>query len=440
MTKGKPFPLLVRFGIPLMLTSMLRQIYTLCDGVIVSRLLGLEAFAAIGAAAFVAMLPQSMVLGLSQGFEVVFARLYGAGDKEGFRQGKCRAAILLLAGSLAVSVLLILLRVPLLKLLRTPPELLQLSGDYLLVIYSGLSIQAMVDWSASVLRASGDSSTPLRALLISSVINVILDLVLICWIPMGVKGAALATVTAQLVSLCICLRAMRAIPQRFPELGRGEEDGSVRQLLYMGLPPMLRDGIIAVGGLYVQSVINTFGVALVAGMTAAGIYFSALIMAGDAIEGSSATFVGQNTGARCYDRIRSGTNTAAVLAIGCSLLLATAAWIFAPWLVGLITGKSDVEALAMGIHALRCTALFLPFLYLLCMYRAVLQGLGDSVTPMLSGIMELAMRLICVIVLPAFLSYTAVCIAEGVGWFAAAILLIGRYFARIRKLTAEHMK
>ena len=431
MTKGAPFPLLIRFGTPLMLTSLLRQLYSLCDSLIIGRLLGLDAFAAIGAASFVAGLPQNMFLGLSLGYEAVLAQLFGAGDQLGFRSSKRRAGLLSFWGAFVCSVLLILFRDPLLRLLNTPSELIELSGDYLLVIYGGLSIHALFDWAASTLRASGDSQTPLRAIFISSVCNIIVDLLLVYVIPLGVQGAALGTVIAQLVSLAVCLKAMHANPPQFPPAASAKVDGSTKRLLYMGLPPMLRDGVISVGGLFVQSVINSFGVALVAGMTASGVYFTVMNMAGDGIEGAVATFVGQNVGAGLRDRIQHGTKTAALLAVTLSALTAAAAWVLAPHLIALITGYGDQEALRMGTFALRCTALFLPALYLLCMYRAALQGMGDSVTPMLSGFTELALRVVCVLFLPPYISYGAACIAEGVGWLGAAVLLIVRYIVSI---------
>lgn len=433
MTKGAPLPLLLRFGTPLMLTSLLRQLYTLCDSLIIGRLLGLEAFAAIGAAGFVAGLPQSMFLGLSLGYEAVLAQLFGSGDAAGFRAARRRTALLSFFGAFAASMILIVLREPLLELLNTPAELMSLSGDYLLVIYSGLSIHALFDWASSVLRASGDSRTPLNATFLSSLCNVAIDLLLIYGIPLGVKGAALGTVAAHLISLLICLKAMGKGRLQFPEAAPHRVDGSVKRLLQMGLPPMLRDGVIAIGGLFVQSVVNSFGVALVAGMSASGVYFSVMNMAGDGIEGAVATFVGQNAGAGLRSRIRHGVGTAAGLAIALSASTAALVWILAPYLIALITGYGDPDALRMGTYALRCSALFLPFLYLLCMYRAALQSMGDSVTPLLSGFTELGMRIFCVLVLPPYLGFTAACIAEGCGWLGAAALLAGTYLTKMHR-------
>lgn len=435
MTKGRPMPLLIRFSLPLIFTSILQQLYALCDSVIIGRLLGIEAFAAIGAAALAAWLPQSMFLGLAQGYGAVFAQLFGAGDKEGFRRAKLIAALLSLLGAAAAGIIMAVYRYPLLDMINTPPELRGMTADYLLIIFAALPIDAMFSWSGSALRAAGDSNTPFRALIISSILNIVLDYIFIRYLGAGVAGAALATVIAQFVSVSICIIVMRLRKPEFPAPTAASVPGGLRRILAMGMPPLLRDGVIAVGGLFVQSVINSFGVALVAGMAAASRYFTLMNMTGGALEGAVATFSGQNTGAELHDRVRRGTAIAAKLALALSILTAILAAIFAPQLIGFITGTSDPEALRLGVYALRCTALFLPALYMLCLYRAALQGMGDAVTPMLSGFAEMAIRLICVLLLPGCIGYTAACIADGTGWLAAAGLIMVRYFYADRKAT-----
>jgi len=436
MTKGRPMPLLIRFSLPLVLTGILQQLYTLCDSVIIGRLLGLEAFAVIGAAALAAWLPQSMFLGLAQGYGAVLAQLFGAGDRAGFRRAKRIAALLSLAGAAVFGAVLAIFRYPLLDIINTPPELREMTAQYLLIIFAALPVDAMFNWAGSALRAAGDSNTPFRALIVSSVTNIVLDYVLIRFFHAGVAGAALATVIAQLISVIICVTVLQLRRPEFPQPTGARVQGGLNRILTMGLPPLLRDGVISAGGLFVQSVVNSYGVALVAGMAAAGRYFTLMNMAGGALEGAVATFSGQNTGAGLHGRVRRGTATAARLALCTSVCTAILTAIFAPQLIGFITGESDGEALRLGVYALRCTSLFLPALYILCLYRAALQGMGDSVTPMLSGFAEMAMRLICVLLLPGAIGYTAACIADGTGWFAAALLIVGRYFYAIRKKAA----
>ena len=433
MTKGRPLPLIMRFALPIMLTSVLQQLYSLADGVIVGRYLGITAFAAIGAAGFIAWLPQNMLLGLSHGFGAVLSQLFGAGDRAEFRRGNVRAGVLSGLIALVFTIPLILFREELLALLRTPAELRQYASDYLLIIYIGLPFFALFNWAASALRAMGDSRTPLIAMLLSSVINIVLDFVLIKLIPLGVVGPALSTVIAQVISFVHCVAALLIKKPDFPACNGTKVDGSIRRMLYMGFPPMLRDCVISVGGLYVQSVVNSFGVAFVAGMTAANRYFSIISMSGGSLEGAVATFSGQNAGAGKYGRIRRGVFSALLLTLGMAAASMLVFWFAAPWLICMITGEAETEALRMGIYALRCSIVFLPALHLLFLYRAAIQGMGSAVTPMLSGFAELAMRIFSVCCLTAYIGYTSACIADGLGWVLAVIPLAARYVILIRK-------
>ena len=437
MTRGRPIPLLLKFAYPIMLTSILQQLYSLADSMIVGRFLGISAFAAVGAAGFIAWLPQNMLLGLTHGFSIVLSQQFGAGDKAGFKLANRRAAILSAGFTVFFTIVLIIFRDKLLALLKTPAELMEYARDYLLIIYLGLIFHGMFNWAASALRAMGDSKTPMIAMFASSAINIALDIVLIKLIPLGVAGVALATVMAQLASLCICLYKLHSAYPEFPPLAKAIPDGSIGQLLKMGLPPMFRDGVIAVGGLYVQRVINTFGVAFVAGMTAANCYFSILSMLGGSLEGAVATYCGQNTGANRNDRVRSGVRSGALLTLIFACITILAAYFSAPYLIRLITGDSAAEALKTGIFALRCSACFLPALHLLFLYRAALQGMGDAVTPMLSGFMELGMRVVCVLALTEYIGPVAACIADGLGWLAAAILLMAKYLFTLQRFGSE---
>lgn len=434
MTKGRPLTLMLRFALPIMLTSILQQLYSLADGMIVGRFLGMDAFAAIGAAGFIAWLPQNMFLGLSHGLGVVLGQLFGAGDREGFRRANLRCALLCGGMAIVASALLIIFRDSLLALMKTPAEMLEYDRDYLLVIYMGLIFFAMFNWAASALRALGDSRTPMLAAFAASGVNIALDYVLIKFIPMGVTGAALATVIAQALSLVICLAALKAKNPEFPARAAKPVDGSFGRLLRLGIPPMLRDGVIAVGGLYVQAVVNTFGVAFVAGVTAASRYFSIVSMAGGSLEGAMATFAAQNTGAGNPERMKKGARSATVLTMIFAAVSVTVTFFAAPVLIRLITGIYDGEAFRTGVFVLHCTACFLPFLHLLYLYRAAIQGMGDSLFPMLSGFAELAMRVFSVLALTSFIGSTAACIADGLGWLGAAALVIGRYAFMMKRL------
>lgn len=436
MTRGRIAPQMVKFSLPLMATSMLQLAYSLCDSVVVGRLIGIEAFAAVGASSFLSGLPLSMILGLTQGFGVLMAQRFGAGDARGLRRAAAGSALLALVFALLMGAAGLIWLDPLLRLMRTPVEMTYYSGQYLRTIFFGLWTGALFNVAATLLRAAGDGVTPLAALVVSTVANIALDFALVAGFGMGVEGVALATVLAQLMSLALCavrlrVRPLALPPQTFAKPGTFRED--CRTLLKLGLSPMFRDGVIAVGGLYVQSFVNGFGTAFVAGLTAARRYFSLMEMGIYALEGAVATFVGQNIGAKQYDRARKGTSVAAGLGLIAALITAELAAVCAWPLISLLVENTNEEALRTGIFALRMMALFLPALYMLCIYRASLQSAGDSITPMLSGFMELAARLLTVVALPALIGSNAACIADGLGWVTAAALLMVVYCRRQRK-------
>lgn len=433
MTRGRPLKLMARFAVPLILSSLLQQAYSLADSAIVGWLIGVEAFAAVGASSFLSWLPTSMLMGLSQGFGVLLAQRFGAGDREGLRRATLLSAAMASAAALAMTALGISFLTPLLVAVQTPAEMMAYSADYLRVVFSGLLATGLYNVAACALRAQGDSRSPLIALVISTVLNIALDWALVALADMGVEGVALATVIAQCASLAYCGAQMRRTPAFPPAAGAPMTSGIAARLLKLGLPPMVRDGVVAVGGLFVQRAVNGFGTAFVAGMTAAQRYFSMLELVGAGLDGSLATFVAQNAGAGKRDRIAEGTRSAVRFGVVASIVTAVLAAALAQPLVSLLVGGAEAEVVGYGVNALRFTALFLPALYLLYIYRAVLQGMGDSITPTISGFAELAMRMASVMLLPPLIGRGAAYIANGMGWLLAAAVLMGVYYARRRR-------
>ena len=437
MTYGRPLRLMIHFAFPILLSSVLQQLYTLFDGLIVGRFLGMNAFAAVSAAGFIAWLPQNMMLGLTHGFGIVLSRLFGAGDVKGFRKANLLSAIV--SGLFAVffCTFLIVHCDRILDILKLPGELKSYASDYLYVIYLGLVFFALFNWISSALRAMGDSKTPLVALFVSSVINISLDFALIKVIPMGVVGPALSTVIGQAAALlysCIVFIRKKA---EFPDRSDANMGSGLKALIYMGVPPMFRDGVIAIGGLCVQRIVNGFGTDFVGGMAAASRYFAIISMSGGCLEGAVATFSGQNFGAGQIGRIRTGVKKAVRLSILMAAFAIVVSWSVTPGLIYLITGTNETEMFELGVYALRCSLVFLPCLHLLYIYRPAIQGMGSSVTPMLSGFAELGMRILSVFCLTNWLGYTSACIADGLGWMLAAALLWARYRMVIKKYGSD---
>ena len=291
---------------------------------------------------------------------------------------------------------------------------------------------------STALISMGDSQTPLVALAISSAVNIVLDVVFLAWFRMGIGGATLATVIAQVCAGAWNLRALirkgNALPRwhhfrlRFPVM---------KELLRLSLPQMLSSAVINSGGLAVQGIVNGFGVLFVTGMNAASRYFSMLNIVGYGLECSVATYVGQNWGAGRLDRIRQGTRFAVTMGFVTSAATGLLVGLGAEPLIRFLLAESSGETIRIGVQALRVLAIFLPGLYLLCEFRAALQGMGNVIYPMLSGFSELIMRLTAVLVLPKLLGREGLYFTDACAWIPTMLLMVFGYTTMLRRHAAK---
>ena len=437
MTVGEPRRLLIRFAVPLLLSNICQSLYAVADSAVVGRFLGVEAFAAVGAAGTVSWMVIDIIIGLTQGFGVLFAQRFGGGETEMLKKalgnaiwlGAALGVFFTLAGMLGAG--------PMLRIIQTPPELLESATIYLRWLFGGATITMAYNLVGKLLSALGDSRTPLVAVILSSVLNVALDAVFIPVFHWGVTGVAASTVTAQIFSLLFCLWKLRGIPEVNLDRGAFKVDRtSRRELIRLGAPMGFRKGVISVGGLFVQWVINGFGILFVAGTSAAQKYLDLLQLVAGALDGAVATYSAQNYGVGNFDRIRRGMSCAckialvsAVITLGLTVVLGRS---MIQWIV---TGSpSDMEeVVAIGYENLLVMAAGLPFLYLLYLYRSGLQGMGNSLVPMLSGFIEMGLRLVSVLVLPLFLGRWGIYMAYILGWVGAFLLLCSSYYYVLQK-------
>lgn len=434
MTKGRVAPLLARFALPLMLSSLLQQLYTLCDSVIVGRLLGADAFAAVGAATFLHGIPLSILLGCTQDFGVAVGQRFGAKDTPGVRRFLSSAEGLTLIIGLLLAALGLALLTPLLSLMKTPARLVGDSAMYLRFLWLGLPITAAMNMAASGLRSIGDSRTPLLGLLLSSLLNTALDVLLVAVLPFGVAGTALATVLSQLGAAALFqIKLNRAGVREGLALPERKES---RELLRLGVPPMLSFGVNAAAGGLCQRVINGFGVAVITGMSASYRYFDLLNVVGYGMEGAVGVFSAQNAGARDYPRIRRGTNISLLLGGGATLVINLIALIFAEPMIALFLGSGAGEAIAVGAAALRWRSAFMAVMFLLCAWRSAISGMGNAVIPMISGFLELGLKTAAVLALPRLLGVTGLYLTETAAWLPTALFLAVCYY-RVLKYKEE---
>jgi len=428
MTRGRPAGLLLRFAFPLMLSSLLQQCYNLCDSLIVGRFLGAVALTATGSAGNLHWFPLNLVCTAIYAYGVALSQRFGARDREGFRRFFAGSLVLGSSLGLAVTVLGCALAERFLMLLGTPQELVADAAAYLRVVWGGFLVTAWMNLLSTALMSMGDSRTPLVSLAISSVANIVLDVVFLAWFGLGIPGAALATVLAQLLAAAWNFRELLrkgfALPGKVHFRLRWEE---MKELLRLSIPQMLSSAVINSGDLLVQSVINSFGIVFVMGMNAARRYFNLLNVVGYGLEGAVATYVGQNWGAGDKGRIRSGVRFVAGLGLGTSVLTGLVVCLLArPMILFLLPGESE-EVIRVGTQILRVLAAFLPSLYLLCEFRAAIQGMGNVVYPMLSGFTELAMRVSATLVLPRFFGREGLYFTDPAAWVPTMALMILGY-------------
>ena len=437
MTQGSPWKLLLRFSLPLMLGNVFQQLYTVVDTAIVGQGVGMLALAALGCVDWLNWMMLGIAQGFTQGFSVRIAQAFGANDEKALRRFMAQSALATI-GLAALCTLIGLLGVPLfLTLLRVPGDLVPMSALYVRILFAGLPVVFFFNYCSAMLRAVGDSKTPLLAMTVASVTNIGLDLLAVYVLGWGIAGAAAATVFAQVISGGICLVKIFRTPQlRFNKGSLRPHWESLGNLLRIGTPVALKNIAVAAGGMIVMSVVNAFGTAFIAGFTSTNKLYGLLEIAALSYGFAINTYVGQNFGAGNMDRIRSGMKSATFLALATSVVIAVLMFLFGRPITGLfISSENPLEAAQAGNTAytyLCVMASALPILYMLYLYMFALQGLGDTVTSMVSGFVELFLR-IAVAVAIAMTGYEmGIMAAEPVAWIGCTIYLGYHYRKKMK--------
>lgn len=434
MTQGKPSRLLLKFAFPLMLSMLLQQCYSLCDTLIVGRFLGAVALTATGSAGGLSWIPQNLICCAIYAYGVSLSHRFGAKDMEGFRRFFAGALMLTVTIGVIITVVGTVFAETFLALLNTPEELMSLATDYLRILWIGFLVTALMNLFSTALTSLGDSKTPLISLAISSVINIVLDIVFLAWFNMGIGGAALATVLAQVFAtgwnLLQLIRKGDALPQLCHFRLRWHV---MKELLRLSLPQMLSSAVINAGGLLVQGITNSYGVLFVMGINGAGRIFSTLYVVGYGLELAVLTYTGQNWGAGSKDRIRIGTRFSVTVGFASSALIAAVVAILAKPLILFLLPDATPETIRIGTEALRAQVIFMPSMYLLCEFRAAIQGMGNALYPMLSGFSELAMRVVACLVFPMLLGREGLYFVDAAAWIPTMLLMVAGYFVALRK-------
>lgn len=441
MTTGNPTRLLFGFSLPLMLGNVFQQFYTIVDTIIVGQGVGMRALASIGAADWLNWLFLWMAVGMTQGFSILFAQYFGGKDEKALHQSIANAVLLTIGAAAVLTAAGQLLAAPMLALLKTPEDIVSGSLTYLRLMIGGLTVIMFFNLEASLLRALGDGRSPLIAMVIASCANIGLDLLFVMGFHLGIAGAAAATLIAQGISCIYCFAVLRRIP--FLKLKRRDfalDPGLARRLLWLGIPVMFQNAIISVGGMVLQSVINGFGVLFVAGFTATNKLYGILETAGISYGYAISTFVAQNKGAGNHKRIKAGMRKGTVMAFATSVLISVLMFLWGKDILSLFISAQEAQAdqvLRIAHHYLMVMSTFLIVLYALHTYRSALQGMGDTVMPMVSGMVEFAMRVSAAIFLPRLMGQEGIFYAEILAWAGACVLLVTVYYRRIALLKTQ---
>lgn len=438
MTEGKPLSLILTFSLPLMLGNVFQQLYTVVDTMVVGKALGVNALAALGSADWLNWMMLGIIQGLTQGFAILMAQKFGAGLLEELRTVIGSSAVLSLLSSLVLLLAGQLAARPVLTLLQTPPEILGDALLYLRIMYLGIPIVMAYNLLACILRSLGDSRTPLQAMVVAAVINIGLDLLFVLGLNLGIGGAAGATLIAQLFSGLFCLHHIRKIGiLKFARPDFSLRRGLSLRLLLLGAPMALQNAIISVGGMIVQFVVNGVSVLFIAGFTATNKLYGMLEIAATSYGYSMITYVGQNLGAGKTDRIRKGMRSALLISLATSVLIAAVMLLAGRPILGcFISGTPEEyrQTMEIAYFYLTVMSLCLPVLYILHVTRSAIQGMGNTVLPMASGIAEFVMRALTAIFLPVVVGETGIFYAEVTAWAGAVAILAVSYFVMIRKL------
>lgn len=437
LTAGSPWKLLLLFSLPLMAGNIFQQMYTVVDTAVVGKVLGVDALAALGSVDWLNWLTLGTIQGFTQGFSILLAQRFGAGDHPGLRRAMANAVFLSALCAMLVTAGAELLAEPVVVLLRTPAEIRHIAMAYLRLLFAGLPVVTAYNFAAASLRALGDGRTPLMAMIAASLTNIALDLWFVLGLQWGVRGAAAATIIAQCLAAACCIwRLCRIEALRLTGEDCRLSGGLCGRLLKLGLPMALQNTIIAIGGMMIQTIVNGFGVAFIAGFTATNKLYGVLEVAATSYGYAMTTYAGQNLGAGRLDRVSRGMRAGLVIALGTSAAIAAAMLACGRWILSwFISGGAaqSGEALAVAVRYLRLMSLCLPALYVLHVTRSCVQGLGNTLLPMVSGISEFIMRTGGALLLPAAIGESGVMWAEILAWFGADLILVPSYFYMMRR-------
>lgn len=436
MTSGSTMKLILGFAVPLLMGMLFQQVYSLVDTIIVGRFLGVSALAAVGATGSINFLIIGFCQGICNGFALPVAQRFGAKDYDGLRKYVGNSAVLSIIFGGAITLITVITCRPILELIQTPADIIDMSYHYIVVIFAGIPAIILYNILSAYLRSLGDSITPVIFLVLSAGLNIGLDLLFIVTFHWGVFGAAFATVLSQAVSGILCLIL---IIKKFDILHLAHDDWRLdwrysKYLLIMGLPMGLQYSITAIGSVILQASVNTLGSTAVASMTAGSRISMFVVCPFDALGSTMATFGGQNVGAGRLDRLGRGLRSAVILGAVYSALILVVLIFFGRGLILLFVSANEAAVIAQAKQFLVTNAAFYLMLALVNIVRFLIQGMGFSGFAVFAGVFEMVARALVGLVFVPIFGFTAACFASPLAWVFADCFLIPAFFHCRKKL------
>ncbi len=434
LTTGDVRKSIINFAVPVMIGNLFQQLYNMVDTAVVGRGTGADALAAVGTSSPVTQLILGLMIGLASGMSIVIAQYFGSGDKAKTRAAVTNGIYLISIVSVLVTAVGIIACKPLFRLINTPEEILDDAARYSIIIFAGTVAQAAYNYEAGILQAFGNSITPLLFLILTSFLNVGLDLLFVLGFKWGVDGAGIATVISQLISAVLCFLYMK---KNVPELKFTKEDwrwdGSIAaQHLRTGIPMAFFSSLLAVSFLVLQSALNSLGSADVAAYTAGSKMDTLVYQVLGAFGTAISTFAAQNYGKNNMSRVREGVRKCIWLTIIISVVMTGFTYFFGRYFMLLFVGSDETEILRSGLQYMRTTSLFYCILGVNYVYRFTLMGVGKTAVPMLVGVSEILTRMAVTYLLVYRIGFTGMTLASPACWFTSTLLCVLCYRPMMR--------
>lgn len=437
MTTGNPAKQILVFMLPVLLGNLFQNFYNIVDTIIVGRFLGVDALAAVGTTSSIVFLVVGWICGMTSGFGILIAQAFGAKNEKLLRHYTIISAYICIVFAVAMTFGLTFANGWILQCINTPDNIFGDTYAYIGIIYLGLPATILYNLLAATARSLGDSKTPLYFLALSSVLNIGLDLVLVGCTPLGVSGAAYATIISQAISGLLCLGY---VYKKYPMLHFTKEEGAfswgtVVKLMGMGIPMGLQFSITAIGTMIVQSALNLLGSTYIAAYAGCMKIQNICMQVDVAIGAAIANYVGQNYGAKKLQRVKEGVRVALVIVAIYSAAIMVFAYFISPQLIVLFAEDTTGELVAISTQLFHISLWFYFPLGTIFIYRNALQGLGNGVVPLLGGVFELLARGLVVFLLFDSLQFVGICLADPIAWIFALIPLMPFYYLYMRKIT-----